>query len=396
MMQEHEEWAEAVGRKLRGAEVPAPAGGWERLCRDRRTALGARVRAPRKIWKYVAAAASILVCVSIGVRVLRIDHNVMKKRVVSVSETAVGAQRGSVGTGEVPASSLLYAERIAASASEPLPSARGVRGRALRAAGIAPEVASVPEAGEPAAAPAAADRAGADTRTEEASVLRSPQDGAADGLDDLLADALPSGRARRGGAVSLFAAGVMGNAGNAGSLSMLQRSGLPMGANALSSLDTGYDEYEFRHRQTVSFGATFRKELRRGFSVETGLNYSLLRSDVSLPGMRRDIRQRVHLVGIPLRVNWRFLQTGRFGMYLGAGGMAELCAGARFGDDRLHEKGVLWSVSALVGAQYRLSGRAALFFEPAATRYLSRMSLRTAYSDSKVALDLRLGIRFTY
>lgn len=413
MMREDKEWTETVGRKLRGAEEPVPAEGWERLCREWRPSVASQVRKPRMNgWRYAAAVASILVCVSIGVRVLRIDHNVMKKGVVSVSETTVGGPHEGVGTASVPTPSSCIAAaepRLAERTAErgEISGTGSASERALRAvASVSPErtdeVVSLAEARQEqreAGKDAARRFVGTDGSSEGTAELRPAVEGGGsvgslfdDGL--FAAAELPERSVRRRGAVSLFAAGVVGGGGDA--LLGLQRSGLPMETSAVSALRTGYDEYVFRHRQTVSFGATFRKELCRGFSLETGLNYSLLRSDVSLPGMERDIRQRLHLVGIPLRVNWQFLRAGRFGMYVGAGGMAELCVGARFGDDRVRERGVLWSVSGLLGAQYRLGGHTALFFEPAATHYLTHTTLRTAYTDSKVALDLRLGVRFTY
>ena len=81
------EWTEVVGNSLREAEEEAlPSGGWRRLEReaDIRFSLSAQARKRRWIG-YAAAAASVLICVSIGVQVLRMNHNVMNNGVVSVS-----------------------------------------------------------------------------------------------------------------------------------------------------------------------------------------------------------------------------------------------------------------------------------------------------------------------
>lgn len=157
-----------------------------------------------------------------------------------------------------------------------------------------------------------------------------------------------------------------------------------------------YSACSFRHHQTLSFGLSFRYALPYGLSLGSGVNYSLLRSDVKLRISSEDVGQQLHFIGIPLRLDWRFLRSGGFSLYIGAGMMAELCVAARFGSATVHEPGLQWSVGGALGAQYDLSRRVGLYFEPDLAWYMTRTRLTTARTDSPLDLTLRLGLRFSF
>lgn len=157
-----------------------------------------------------------------------------------------------------------------------------------------------------------------------------------------------------------------------------------------------YSACSFRHHQTLSFGLSFRYALPYGLSLGSGVNYSLLRSDVKLRISSEDVGQQLHFIGIPLRLDWRFLQRGGFSLYIGAGVMAELCVAARFGSATVHEPGLQWSVGGVLGAQYDLSRRVGFYFEPDLAWYITRTRLTTARTDSPLDLTLRLGLRFSF
>lgn len=113
----------------------------------------------------------------------------------------------------------------------------------------------------------------------------------------------------------------------------------------MAQLKYNYRDYSFRHHQPLSFGLTVRKEFAHGLSLESGVNYTLLWSDVRMQSGREDISQKLHFIGVPLRLNWQFLETGRFSMYVGAGGMLEKCVSAKFGSKSVDEPKVQWSVA---------------------------------------------------
>ena len=167
--------------------------------------------------------------------------------------------------------------------------------------------------------------------------------------------------------------------------------------NSLAPLrSSGYGESSFRHHQPLSFGIAVRKEFAHGLSLESGVNYTLLRSDVRMQYTSDDVAQKLHFIGVPLRFNWQFLERGRFSLYMGAGSMVEKCVSARLGSETVDEPGVQWSALAAVGAQYRVGGMVGLYFEPEGSYYFTETGLRTSRTDSPLTLTLRLGVRLSF
>jgi len=221
------------------------------------------------------------------------------------------------------------------------------------------------------------------------------------GTYDYLADDMQEHRRpRRRTSVSLFAAGgVTGSSGASGGVgSHLVMSDVLVGGTngTMAQLKYNYEDYSFRHHQPLSFGLSVRKEFAYGLSLESGVNYTLLWSDVSMQSGGEDISQKLHFIGVPLRLNWQFLETGRFSMYVGAGGMLEKCVSAKFGTKSVDEPKVQWSVAGAVGAQYRLGNYVGLYFEPEVSHYFTETTLRTSRTDSSLSLTLRLGVRLSF
>ena len=221
------------------------------------------------------------------------------------------------------------------------------------------------------------------------------------GTYDYLADDMQEHRRpRRRTSVSLFAAGgVTGSSGATGGVgSHLVMSDVLVGGTngTMAQLKYNYEDYSFRHHQPLSFGLSVRKEFAYGLSLESGVNYTLLWSDICMQSCGEDVSQKLHFIGVPLRLNWQFLETGRFSMYVGAGGMLEKCVSAKFGTKSVDDPKVQRSVAGAVGAQYRLGNYVALYFEPEVSHYITETTLRTSRTDSSLSLTLRLGVRLSF
>lgn len=210
---------------------------------------------------------------------------------------------------------------------------------------------------------------------------------------------------RAASSVSLFAAGGMTGAANGlqaapvRSYSVITNDAVSLignGNNFSPMQERDYAKSSFRHHLPLSFGLSFRKEFAYGLSLDCGLNYTLLRSDVRLPYSSEDVSQVLHFIGIPLRLNWQFVERGPFSAYLGGGGMVEKCVAARLGSEFVGEKALQWSLAAALGAQYRLGNHVALYFEPEVSCYLTDTELRTSRTDASPTLTLRLGMRFAF
>lgn len=158
--------------------------------------------------------------------------------------------------------------------------------------------------------------------------------------------------------------------------------------------DAGDNSY--RHHQPLSFGFSVSKALPHGLSLESGAIYTLVRSDVRTRHASEDVSQKLHFVGIPLRLNWQFFERNRFSIYIGAGAMAEKCVSAKFGTTTINEPGLQWSALAAVGMQYSLGDVVGLYFEPEGSYYFTETRLRTLRTESPLTLSLRLGVRLSF
>ena len=151
------------------------------------------------------------------------------------------------------------------------------------------------------------------------------------------------------------------------------------------------------HRLPVSFGVTFRKNLPKGFSVETGLVYTLLASEVTFNGSAQQLDQKLHYLGIPLRANWTFLESKSFTLYMSGGGMVEKCLYGKIGSDKATVGPLQFSALASVGAQYNFNRRVGIYVEPGFAYFFDDGSdIETIRKDNPANFTLQAGIRLTY
>lgn len=151
------------------------------------------------------------------------------------------------------------------------------------------------------------------------------------------------------------------------------------------------------HKQPLSFGVSVRKNLAKGFSVESGLTYTYLASDVRYEGSSEKISQKLHYIGIPVRVNWNFVDAKNFTMYVSAGGAIEKCVYGKIGTESETVKPVQLSVMGAVGAQYNISNRVGLYVEPGVSYFFDDgSSIQTIRKENPCNFTLQAGIRLTY
>ncbi len=154
---------------------------------------------------------------------------------------------------------------------------------------------------------------------------------------------------------------------------------------------------DINHKQPVSFGISVRKGLYNGFSLETGLVYTLLSSDVRFERSDEIFSQKLHYIGIPLKGNWNFLDTSRFLMYLSAGGMVEKCVYGKLGSESQTVKPLQFSLMGAFGLQYKVSHKVGLYIEPGVAYFFDDgSSVETIRKEDPFDLTLQAGIRFTY
>lgn len=163
--------------------------------------------------------------------------------------------------------------------------------------------------------------------------------------------------------------------------------------------------------QPIQIGVSVAYSFTDRLSIESGLTYSCLISDLSsgTPSGNYDIRQTLHYIGLPLALRYDFLKIKGFSLYASAGGQMEKCVAGKTRTDyfvdgkkvssengRIMVEPLQWSVNAYVGAQYSFNRLVGLYVEPGAAYYFRNGSpVNCIYSERPFNFSLRAGLRFS-
>lgn len=163
--------------------------------------------------------------------------------------------------------------------------------------------------------------------------------------------------------------------------------------------------------QPIQVGVSVAYSFTDRLSIESGLTYSCLVSDLSsgTPSGNYDIRQTLHYIGLPLALRYDFLKIKGFSLYASAGGQMEKCVAGKTRTDyfvdgkkvssengRIMVEPLQWSVNAYVGAQYSFNRLVGLYVEPGAAYYFRNGSpVNCIYSERPFNFSIRAGLRFS-
>lgn len=163
--------------------------------------------------------------------------------------------------------------------------------------------------------------------------------------------------------------------------------------------------------QPIQVGVSVAYSFTDRLSIESGLTYSCLVSDLSsgTPSGNYDIRQTLHYIGLPLALRYDFLKIKGFSLYASAGGQMEKCVAGKTRTDyfvdgkkvssengRIMVEPLQWSVNAFVGAQYSFNRLVGLYIEPGAAYYFRNSSpVNCIYSERPFNFSFRAGLRFS-
>lgn len=164
-----------------------------------------------------------------------------------------------------------------------------------------------------------------------------------------------------------------------------------------------------KHHMPVTIGFSLDWNLDKNWTLETGLNYTLLSSDIR-SGSKSYVEetQKLHYVGIPLKIRRSIWQNRWFSVYASVGGAVEKCVSGRLesvivtnGGNRTSERTSLevdplqWSVAAAAGAQVNFTSRLGLYLEPGVAYYFDDHSgVETIRKEHPFNFNLQLGLRF--
>ena len=172
----------------------------------------------------------------------------------------------------------------------------------------------------------------------------------------------------------------------------------PEPARAMMRSKSSYTE-KYRHDIPVSFGVSARLHITDRLSNNIGLNYTRYASDrtrMFADYSYQNDRQYAHYLGIPVRLDWMIVNRKHFNFYVGAGVQADKCIYATIGDERLHEKEVLFGLNGAIGLQYNIIPKVGLYIEPDFSYSLNEGSIQTYRSREPFVITVRGGLRFNF
>jgi hypothetical protein len=240
------------------------------------------------------------------------------------------------------------------------------------------------------------------------------------GHDDLI----PASKRKR------FSIGAYGNGGQA-SKEQLQGYGMNRTGEYLGTRATGSNvkndvsglmrtlasnrasSFEAHHAAPLRVGVTAAWELAPHLNLVSGLNWTYLNSEFeeTASPIRTVVGQDLGYLGIPLRLETAFNVWKGLWLSAGVGGMVEkgLLSSSwtnTWVDGQKAETvknpkpdtgGLLWSVGANAGAEYRFSPSFGLYFTPGVEYHFDNGSeVRSAYTEKPLHWNVNLGVRFHF
>ena len=135
-----------------------------------------------------------------------------------------------------------------------------------------------------------------------------------------------------------------------------------------------------------TIGATVERKLNQFLGIETGVQYSHVPTD----------ERNLHYIGVPVKVNAKFVKTPKVDLYASAGGVAEKCiAGAP--SNNFKNEPIQLAVTAGIGANYKLNDRMALFVEPTVSHHFKTDSKQeTTRTGRPTNLNVLCGVRMAF
>ena len=157
-----------------------------------------------------------------------------------------------------------------------------------------------------------------------------------------------------------------------------------------------------KHHAPVSVGLQVAFGIAPRLSLSTGLVYTRTSSDFYpyASSSSYNVHQVLHYVGIPVRLNYEFWQSGGFHAYVMAGAEADYNVKNDTEEEGVKKENakrdrVQFSGKASLGAQYDITPKVGLYIEPGAKYYFDNGShVENTFKDKKLNFNLQFGLRF--
>ena len=173
----------------------------------------------------------------------------------------------------------------------------------------------------------------------------------------------------------------------------------------------GRIEEREHHDKPITFGLSVTKSLGDSWSIETGLQYSLLKSDFTLgEGVYYINRnQKVHYLGIPLQVSYKWVDVKNWSVYSSMGGTLHIPIYGKkseryvvgnttsYMNEWHFTPSLQYSIGTSIGVQYKFDPKWGIYIEPSFNWYVPNgSSIHTNWTEHPFTFTVPFGIRFTW
>lgn len=179
----------------------------------------------------------------------------------------------------------------------------------------------------------------------------------------------------------------------------------------IASHNTGDILEREEHDKPLTFGISFCKILTDRWSIETGLQYSLLNSRFTMGESGYSIvkKQKAHYLGIPLKLSYRVFDYKHISAYSSTGLTLHIPMYGKqtcnyivnwqtaYSDNYHFTPAFQWQTSFSVGLQYKFTPNASVFVEPTINWFVpSNCDKHTIWTEQPIMFTSPFGIRITW
>lgn len=167
---------------------------------------------------------------------------------------------------------------------------------------------------------------------------------------------------------------------------------------------------EYKHHLPVRIGLNIAYALSDRLSLESGVSYTRLSSDMKDGTSTNFISgsQNLDYVGIPLSLKYKALSYGALDLYAATGILAEQCVNGKTSKDfviegnvkkteqqNIHSRPLQLSANAAVGLQFKIADNIGIYAEPGLSYFFDdNSSLNTIYKEKPLNFNLNIGFRY--
>ena len=178
-----------------------------------------------------------------------------------------------------------------------------------------------------------------------------------------------------------------------------------------SAVNGGMMEARYEHKLPITVQLLLSRQLSKRLSFETGLSYTRLSSTKNTGSSQAYIQesQRLHYLGIPLRLGWQWYNKAHLSLYSSAGFMLELPirsftdinhidnGRSTFQNEETLSVPCQFSTTLGIGLQYDFTPHLGVYLEPSLQYFFDDGSdLKTYRTEHPFSVTLPLGIRFRW